>query len=58
MVTYIKYIVTVKQWSGFIYKSRNFDYSDFVEKIGSLSTLKITVIIEGVKLLIEPREVS
>jgi len=33
------------------------DKTDLVEKIGSLSTLKIAVIIEGVKLLIEPREV-
>lgn len=33
------------------------DKTDLVEKIGSLSTLKIAVIIDGVKLLIEPREV-
>jgi mRNA interferase MazF len=33
------------------------DKTDLVEKIGSLSRLKIAVIIEGVKLLIEPREV-
>ena len=33
------------------------DKTDLVEKIGSLSTLKIAAIIEGVKLLIEPREV-
>jgi mRNA interferase MazF len=32
--------------------------TDLVEKIGSLSTLKIADIIDGVKLLIEPREVS
>jgi mRNA interferase MazF len=31
--------------------------TDLIEKIGSLSTLKIADIIEGVKLLIEPREV-
>jgi len=33
------------------------DKTDLVEKIGSLSTLKIADIIDGVKLLIEPREV-
>ena len=33
------------------------DKTDLVEKIGSLSRLKIADIIEGVKLLIEPREV-
>ena len=31
--------------------------TDLVEKIGSLSKVKIADIIEGVKLLIEPREV-
>ena len=30
--------------------------SDLVEKIGSLSPAKLTEIIEGVKLLVEPRE--
>jgi mRNA interferase MazF len=33
------------------------DKIDLVKKIGSLSSSKITDIIEGVKLLIEPREV-
>ena len=33
------------------------DKTDLVEKIGSLSKLKIADIIDGVKLLIEPREV-
>ena len=33
------------------------DKTDLVEKIGSLSILKIADIIDGVKLLIEPREV-
>jgi mRNA interferase MazF len=33
------------------------DKTDLVEKIGSLSTMKIADIIDGVKLLIEPREV-
>jgi mRNA interferase MazF len=33
------------------------DKTDLVEKIGSLPTLKIADIIDGVKLLIEPREV-
>lgn len=33
------------------------DKADLVEKIGSLSKLKIADIIDGVKLLIEPREV-
>jgi mRNA interferase MazF len=33
------------------------DKTDLVEKIGSLSALKIADIIDGVKLLIEPREV-
>ena len=32
------------------------DKSDLVEKIGSLSSSKVKQIIEGVKLLIEPRE--
>ncbi len=32
------------------------DKSDLVEKIGSLSPSKVKQIIEGVKLLIEPRE--
>jgi mRNA interferase MazF len=34
------------------------DKADLVERIGSLSRTKIADIIEGVKLLIEPREVS
>jgi mRNA interferase MazF len=33
------------------------DKTDLVEKIGSLSALKIAGIINGVKLLIEPREI-
>jgi mRNA interferase MazF len=33
------------------------DKTDLVEKIGSLSALKIADIINGVKLLIEPREI-
>lgn len=33
------------------------DKTDLVEKIGSLSKLKIADIIDGVKLLIEPREI-
>jgi mRNA interferase MazF len=33
------------------------DKTDLVEKIGSLSTMKIADIIDGIKLLIEPREV-
>jgi mRNA interferase MazF len=33
------------------------DKSDLVEKIGSLSPKRINQIIEGVKLLLEPREV-
>ncbi|MBA4390524.1 MAG: type II toxin-antitoxin system PemK/MazF family toxin [Syntrophus sp. (in: bacteria)] len=32
------------------------DESDLVEKIGSLSPKRITQIVEGVKLLLEPRE--
>jgi mRNA interferase MazF len=32
------------------------DKSDLIEKIGSLSSSKVKQIIEGVKLLIEPRE--
>ena len=32
------------------------DKSDFVEKIGSLSPSKIKEIIEGLKILLEPRE--
>ena len=34
------------------------DKSDLVERIGSLSSLRVKEIIEGVKLLIEPREIS
>lgn len=37
--------------------SSEVDKTDLVGKIGSLSTSKIADIIEGVKLLIEPREV-
>lgn len=33
------------------------DKSDLVEKIGSLSSSRVKQIIEGVKLLIEPREI-
>ena len=33
------------------------DKTDLVEKIGSLSTSKVAAIIDGIKLLIEPREV-
>ncbi len=33
------------------------DKSDLVEKIGSISPSRITEIIEGVRLLIEPREI-
>jgi len=33
------------------------DKSDLIEKIGSLSPSKIKQVIEGVKLLLEPREV-
>jgi mRNA interferase MazF len=33
------------------------DKTDLVEKIGSLSAMKIADIINGVKLLIEPREI-
>jgi mRNA interferase MazF len=34
------------------------DKSDLVERIGSLSSSRVKEIIEGVKLLIEPRELS
>jgi mRNA interferase MazF len=33
------------------------DKADLIEKIGSLSRVKIMEVIDGVKLLIEPREV-
>lgn len=33
------------------------DKSDLVEKIGSISPSRITEIIEGIRLLIEPREI-
>ena len=33
------------------------DKADLVEKIGTLSTVRISDIINGVKLLIEPREI-
>jgi len=38
-------------------KQRAVNKSDPVEKIGSLSSSRVKQIIEGVKLLIEPREI-